>query len=377
MNQRLKIILLFVLILTLMVSLIALCSCELIFGDDKEKLSNELEYSLNRDGKSYFVSKVIDTSLTSITIPSTYNGKPVVEIDSFAFDDCKQLTSITIGDNIAKLTCNTFRYCSKLEKINISSANSDYYSRSNCIIEKSSNALIFGCNTNEIPDTVSSIGEYAFFGRDITFIIIPNSVLMIKEGAFESCRKLESVIMGNSVTEIERDAFAYCETLKGILMPDSVRDIGALAFGCCPNLMTVKFGSGVNRINSIYFWGSGNIQNLIVSSGNENYYSKDNCIIEKDSGELVIGCKNSIIPTDGSVKSIGGYAFRECTGLTSIVIPSSIKDIGGMAFYKCSNLATIRFNGTVAKWKTITKGSAWHDGVVASSVICSNGTAAL
>ncbi len=89
------------------------------------------------------------------------------------------------------------------------------------------------------------------------------------------------------------------------------------------------------------------------------------------------GCKNSIIPTDGSVTSIGGGAFSGCSGLTSVVIPNGVTSIGWFAFEDCSRLTSITFEGTVAQWNAIEKGNSWKYNVPATEVVCSDGTVTL
>ncbi len=188
---------------------------------------------------------------------------------------------------------------------------------------------------------------------------------------------MESVVIGNKVAEIQQDAFVYCKRLEGIIISNSVKKLGELAFGECVSLKTVIIGSGISSIDPIFFRGSSNIQSLTVSTGNSRYYSANNCIIERETGELVLGCKSSIIPTDGSVVSIGHDSFYGCVGLTSIAIPSSIKQINWHAFYNCKNLSVIVYYGTVSSWNSISKFAGWNEGVLTKKVGCSNGEVSL
>lgn len=75
-----------------------------------------------------------------------------------------------------------------------------------------------------------------------------------------------------------------------------------------------------------------NLTKITVDKTNAYLYSKENCVIDKASGELLLGCQSSIIPVDGSVTRIGDCAFSGCSGLMSITIPQSVKSIGWAAF---------------------------------------------
>lgn len=83
------------------------------------------------------------------------------------------------------------------------------------------------------------------------------------------------------------------------------------------------------------------LESIVVKEGNPRYHSNGNCLIETETGELLSGCKNSVIPTDGSVTSIASEAFFGCYELTSINIPNSVIDIGECVFTHCKNLKII------------------------------------
>lgn len=142
----------------------------------------------------------------------------VTSIRYQAFSGCSSsLTSITIPSSVTSIGEYAFAYCSSLESINVANGNKVYDSRENCnaIIEKNSNTLIAGCKNTKIPESVTSIGTYAFSGCDsLTSITIPEGVVNIGYGALCFCENLTSITFPKSVTNIEAFAFKGCVNLK-------------------------------------------------------------------------------------------------------------------------------------------------------------------
>ena len=151
---------------------------------------------------------------------------------------------------------------------------------------------------------------------------------------------------------IPERCFDYCENLKSISINESVTKI-SIRFETCPNITSIN----VNKKNTVY------------DSRNDC-----NAIIETATNTLIIGCKNTIIPSSvtsigssafcyrrnltnitipDSVTSIGHHAFFGCEGLTSITIPSSVTSIGDRAFDCGNNLNTIIYQGTVSDWAKV------------------------
>jgi len=116
---------------------------------------------------------------------------------------------------------------------------------------------IEGCETLvsvTIPDSVTSIGNYAFAGcTSLTGITIPNSVTSIEMSAFAGCTSLASVTIGNSVTSIGYGAFSNCASLASVTIGNSVTGIGQWAFAGCASLASVTIPASVTRIGSSAF----------------------------------------------------------------------------------------------------------------------------
>ena len=176
------------------------------------------------------------SSLTNVTI-----GNSVRSIRVMAFAGCSSLTSITIGKSVSEIYNDAFSGCN-FTSIVVASDNQTYDSRDNCnaIIKTKYNELILGCQNTIIPNTVTSIGNWAFVGcKKLTSINIPNSVTSIGWGAFSGCKGLMNISIPNSVTFIGIEAFSNCTGLTNINIPNSVNIIDSYAFEGCDNLNEV------------------------------------------------------------------------------------------------------------------------------------------
>ena len=162
----------------------------------------------------------------------------------------------------------------------------------------------------------------------------------IGERAFYNCSGLTSIDIPNSVTSIGKSAFYNCYNFTSIDIPSGVISIGSSAFQYCSGLTSIDIPSGVTSIGSSAFQGCSSFSSITVDSNNTVYDSRNNCnaIIKKSNNELIVGCKNTVIPD--SVTRISNYAFYYCSGLTSIDIPSGVTSIGNQVFQNCSGLTS-------------------------------------
>ena len=160
---------------------------------------------------------------------------------------------------------------------------------------------------------------------------------------------IPGAIDGKKVVGIEDNAFWGCSNLMSMTIPDSVTWIGERAFKGCSGLTSITIPDSVASIGYWAFSGCSGLTSITVSKENKYYDSRDNCnaIIKTQSNTLVSGCKNTVIPN--SVTSIGGCAFKGCSGLTSITIPDSVTIIGYSAFEECSSLTSMTIPDSVTK----------------------------
>ena len=245
------------------------------------------------------------SGLTSLTLPGS-----VTSIGDQAFLGCSGLASLTIPASVTSIGNHAFFRCTGLTSLSVESGNTVYDSRGNCnaIIETSTNTLIYGCTNTVIPNSVTSIGERAFFGfRGLASMTIPGSVTSIGEYAFSDCRGLTSLTISGPVTSIGRYAFCDCQGLASLELPNTVTSIGASAFEGCYGLTSVELPGSLTSIENTLFARCTSLTSVVIPN---------------------------------SVTSIGQQAFAGCI-LTSLTIPGSVTSMGVMVFTTGSGMTSI------------------------------------
>ena len=285
-------------------------------------------------------------SLASVTIPNS-----VTSIGIVAFAGCTSLTSVTIGDGVTSIEDYAFTGCYKLVEVyNKSSLDITAGSTANGYVGEYAKHVYTEEGGSWLSDTEDGFrffydGEtgylVTYLGNE-TELTLPDSFTaydgtevtsyQIYDYAFLNTHRMMHELIGSNAS------MSPSSSLTSVTIPNSVTSIGDYAFLYCDSLTAITIGNGVTSIGELAFGYCTSLERLTVAPGNPVYHSAGNCVIETATGTLTQGCNNSVIPSDGSVTSIGDYAFAYCDSLTSVTIPDSVTSIGSSAFSDCTSL---------------------------------------
>jgi len=255
-----------------------------------------LQFTLINGGTAYSVSRGSLTA-ANVIIPAAYNGLPVTEIAAGGFSNHSVMTSIVIPDSVESIGDYAFGDC-------------------------------WALTTITIPNGVTNIGDSVFSGcRALTTLTIPNSVVHIADSAFQGCYSLVILAEAESEpAEWSANWNSHCPVYWGINNSNFVKMNEALyllenddavliryfgnqtAFVIPQSVIINAVSRPVTRIDHLAFYDNVLLENVTISDG---------------------------------ITTIGDYAFRYCQNLKEIVIPASVVDIGKYAFYACSKLTSI------------------------------------
>ena len=161
-----------------------------------------------------------------------------------------------------------------------------------------------------------------------------------------------SVVFSGSITSVGSYAFNMCKGLENISLPDTVIHIGEFAFNACVDLKRVELPDSISSLNSSAFIECPSLKEILVDTGNVNFYSDSNGVLYNKEQTKLIKAPSALLGSyaiPSSVDTISDYAFFGCSGLSSIEIPDSVTNIGHTVFYYCIGLTEIHIPESVTE----------------------------
>lgn len=238
-----------------------------------------------------------------VTIPGTIGGKAVTSIGSYAFspeDSTVQIRKVTIPDSVTVIGEYAF-YMSSLTEVTL-------------------------------PKNLKEIKPWAFENTPITSIVIPEGVTILQRGVFQYCGNLTSVSLPNSLIEIQDEAFENCQALEQIVIPNSVKKIYSNVFGNCYRLSLINLPPMITEISDRMFYNCASLTGITIPD-----------TVTKIDEHAFCGCATlQKIGMPSALKCLGDGAFSGCTNLSSLTLPDSVEDIGSAAF-SATNISNINF----------------------------------
>lgn len=259
------------------------------------KCGDNLNWKLNRNGKLEITGtgKMYDFSYYASNgekdyvpwhdyidqIESVEIGEGVTYVGADSFYQCNNLNSIDISSSVMDIDRSAFRLCGKLKEINVNSDNKYYSSFDGNLYNKDKTRLcLYAIGKSDrsftVPDSVTTIGQYAFNGcENLCIVIIPDSVTNIQTYAFAACDNLFKITLSNNLTEIAIGMFWGCNKLTNIIIPKGVKEISSFAFQNCKNLKTISLPNSVKNIESCAFNLCDNLTDVYYYGSEYQFYS--------------------------------------------------------------------------------------------------------
>ncbi len=343
----------------------------------------DLTYEFHSNTESYTVSKCSKSAVGEIIIPSTYLGKPVTGIETFAVYECSQVTKVVIEQGITYISSYAFSECGGLTEIVIPEsvkaiseeafAGCTQLSKVHISSIKGWMAIQFsGVNANplcyanqlylngalvtrlEIPEDATAIGENAFCSyKNLREISFPNHEITIGMGAFDGCENIMKLTLNGNVT-VGNYAFRNCKALTTVSFGGEEVLLNGYAFDGCTALKTISIAQGSVKIGEYAFSDCQALEEIILPQTLDflGEYAFKNCTALKEITlpKGITAIENSTfsncdaltkVELPPSVTTVKSSAFQSCSALTQVILPNSVAEIGGCAFYGCGSIKTI------------------------------------
>lgn len=353
-----------------------------------------LYYTLDENGDATITDYNDTISPAEVVIPDKIGNCVVKAIGANAFNECKNITSVTITNNVDSIGENAFYSCESLKSVTLNSfVTIGKYCFRNCTALTDINYD----NHGGITSIDTGGFQHCTALKSVTFLSSLNPITVGTEGfrdctslknvtikggvslearSFSGCTNLEKVecVDGGRITKIGTSAFSDLKNLKSINLGKGLEKIGAYAFSECTSLTDITIPGTVSEMDHSVFSGCESLKNVTIEKTNlsptelrltsipELTFSdctslKSISIPEtflKIESSAFMGCTSlEEVSLPQTMTEIQDYAFSQCTSLKSIDITDSVSQIGSGAFIYCSSLENINVSNKNIYYKSI------------------------
>lgn len=244
------------------------------------------------------MSNLISIDLSGVNMESVPN--------SFLYNK-RTILKAVLPDNAKEIGQEAFRYCTRLKEV-------------------------------VLPESLTKIGQAAFFESGLDSLVIPDGVTEIGYSAFDDCYSLKSINIPDGVSRLEGSTFSSCHSLQSIEWSDSLSYIGNYAFEDCSALTSIVLPESVTYISDCAFQGCRALESVTLPQGLSNI-----------AYHAFAGCHSlQSIEIPGKVETIGSWAFTNCDKLETVNILGA-STINEYAFSSCDNLKEITLPHTLTR----------------------------
>lgn len=334
------------------------CKASLIVDEDNTNYTAVDGVLFNKD-----MTTLISCPISKSTLDDYYYvPDSVTAISDYAFFNNYGLTGIYLPKGIQEIGACAFSYC--FVPIILDEGNQKYTFENGVLFNKDKTTLIsfmiWGISSYTVPESVTSIADYAFSYCDtLKEIRLPKGIISIGECAFTGCNA--EIILDDETTEYslidgvlfnkDMTTLISCPKTKegSYIVPATVTKLADGAFLGCNNLKDIVLHATLTEIGASAFSNTGSLVSIIVDGGNNSFASDNGVLFDKNKTILIhypeAKAETSYTIPD-SVVTISESAFSG-TKLESLIIPDSVTTIGNTAFMFAQNLKSIEISDNV------------------------------
>lgn len=351
--------------------------------------SYEIALSLNVDPES----------ITTLTLPETYNGLPVRTIADAAFEDCVNLTSVTLSPNIQSIGSRAFRNCGALREVIVPDGSDldliNFQAFDGCTVlsrftfqGSSSISDIYYIWGNVFKDSPSMLNQFSYdnssglyYWGDILMGDTFSTTTGYDVGDRFEVNEATSVSIRSNTRVIAGGALRYFRRITELYVPDSVEYISQMGLPSYAStwmddddrtaaIKSLSLPSGLKYMNTAVSGGlwleglfSPYLESIEVRGEGGRYKMDGDCLVDTQESRVIASEYGATSLPDGyrtigeyafmfknidtvnipsSYVEIEGFAFTECA-FTSLVIPDNVGILSENACYGCENLESISF----------------------------------